>query len=83
MSNRENCLLCVSKVASGLGAYPWTCANGHTLYRGGGAVVPGWTVGPWSYRPPTRRQHVRAWASYRWPHACVDLGTSVVYGEPS
>ena len=32
------CLICLSVVASGLGSYPFTCANGHTLYRGSGAT---------------------------------------------
>lgn len=32
----NHCLICLSKVHSGLGAYPWTCGRGHTLYFGGG-----------------------------------------------
>lgn len=62
---RESCQICVIKVMSGIGLYPWTCKNGHTLYRGGGAVFPGLTVGPWSYQPHSRREHVFWWAM-RW-----------------
>lgn len=37
MDLRNDCWICFRKVASGLGRYPFTCANGHTLYRGSGA----------------------------------------------
>lgn len=71
---REYCLPCVSVVSSGMGRYPWTCQHGHTLYRGGGATMY-WTVGPWSYRPPTRREHVQMWAHRWWPdYPAVALG---------
>ncbi len=68
---RERCLICISKVSSGVGTYPWSCANGHTLYRGGGATYqlpfgPS-TVGPWSYRLPSRREVVEMWARRWWP----------------
>lgn len=32
----DHCGICHSKVHSGIGLYPWTCTNGHTLYFGGG-----------------------------------------------
>lgn len=34
----DHCGLCLSKVYSGLGSYPWTCGNGHTLYFGAGRL---------------------------------------------
>jgi hypothetical protein len=78
--SRESCPICVSVVASGLGRYPFRCANGHTLYRGGGATVSfdrpfSWSVGAWSYRLPTRREYVRMWFINRWPdYPRVGLG---------
>lgn len=69
---RARCPICISVVSSGLGRYPFRCANGHTLYRGGGATIvrqAGFEirVPPWSYRPFTRREHVRSWARNLWP----------------
>ena len=38
MDVRSDCEICLRKAGSGLGGYPFTCANGHTLYRGSGLV---------------------------------------------
>lgn len=34
MPLRDYCYPCSSKAFSGLGSYPWTCGNGHTLTSG-------------------------------------------------
>lgn len=35
------CPICLSKAYSGIGSYPWTCANGHTLTPGTGLNTVG------------------------------------------
>ncbi len=34
----DQCSPCLSKAYSGIGSFPWTCKNGHTLYVSGGPL---------------------------------------------
>ena len=43
VQRQTSCLPCTSKMTSGIGEYPWTCANGHRLKFGGGRAA---TWGP-------------------------------------
>lgn len=50
-TDRGRCPPCLSKMLHGLGGYPWTCSNGHTLYRGSGFGAFGEPIPAFCYEP--------------------------------